>query len=76
MIDLQRPRRLTRPERHRIREEWGIPADAFCFLFAGKFVAKKRPFDLIEAARRLQRELPGKKIHLLWVRFGRAGCGA
>ena len=60
----------TYPERHRIRKEWGIPADAFCFLFAGKFVPKKRPFDLIDAARRIQRELPGNKIHLLWVRFG------
>ena len=66
----------ARPERHRIREEWGIPAEAFCFLFAGKFVAKKRPFDLIEAARRLQRELPGKKIHLVVGRDGRAWRGA
>ena len=64
----------TRPERHRIREEWGIPADAFCFLFAGKFVPKKRPFDLIEAARRIQRELPGNKIHLLWVGSGELGA--
>ena len=64
----------THPERHRIRKEWGIPADAFCFLFAGKFVAKKRPFDLIEAARRIQRELPGNKIHLLWVGSGELGA--
>ena len=64
----------TRPERHRIREEWGIPADAFCFLFAGKFVRKKRPFDLIDAARRIQRELPGNKIHLLWVGSGELGA--
>ena len=64
----------THPERHRIRKEWGIPADAFCFLFAGKFVPKKRPFDLIEAARRIQRELPGNKIHLLWVGSGELGA--
>ena len=63
----------THPERHRIREEWGIPADAFCFLFAGKFVHKKRPFDLIDAARCIQRELPGNKIHLLWVGSGELG---
>jgi glycosyltransferase involved in cell wall biosynthesis len=63
----------ARPERHRIREEWVIPTEAFCFLFAGKFIAKKRPFDLIEAARRLQCILQGKKIHLLWVGTGELG---
>ena len=63
----------ARPERRRIREEWGIPTEAFCFLFAGKFIAKKRPFDLIEATRRLQHALPGKKIHLLWVGTGELG---
>src|SRR5262249_45358029 len=56
-----------------IREDWGIPAEAFCFLFAGKFHAKKRPFDLIEATRRLQHALQGKKIHLLWVGTGELG---
>ena len=70
MIDLPAAAAAARPERHRIRKQWGIPADAFCFLFAGKFVPKKRPFDLIEAARRIQHELPGNKIHLLWVGFG------
>jgi glycosyltransferase involved in cell wall biosynthesis len=59
-----------RPERHRIREEWGIPAEAFCFLFAGKFLGRKRPFDLIQAARRLTRAFHGKQIHLLWVGTG------
>jgi glycosyltransferase involved in cell wall biosynthesis len=62
----------ARPERNRIREEWGIPADAFCFLFAGKFVASKRPLDLVEAARRLNL-LQAKKIHLLWVGTGELG---
>ena len=64
----------THPERYRIRKRWGIPSDAFCFLFAGKFVPKKRPFDLIEAARRIQRELPGNKIHLLWAGSGELGA--
>ena len=63
----------TRSERERIRKEWRIPTDAFCFVFAGKFLAKKRPFDLIEAARRLQHSLRGKKIHLLWVGKGELG---
>ena len=63
----------ARSERDRIRKEWGIPAEAFCFLFAGKFIAKKRPFDLIEAAQRLRHELSGKQIHLLWVGTGELG---
>src|SRR5262245_4410086 len=60
----------ARAERDRIRSEWHIPEEAFCFLFAGKFLVKKRPFDLIEATRRLQYALPGKEIHLLWVGMG------
>jgi glycosyltransferase involved in cell wall biosynthesis len=63
----------ARSERGRIRKEWGIPKEAFCFLFAGKFLAKKRPFDLIEAARRLRQGLHGKQIHLLWVGTGELG---
>jgi glycosyltransferase involved in cell wall biosynthesis len=61
------------PERRRFRQEWGIPAEAFCFVFVGKFITKKRPFDLVEAARRLQDERQGKKIHLLWVGTGELG---
>jgi glycosyltransferase involved in cell wall biosynthesis len=64
----------VRTDRHHIRAEWGIPAEAFCFLFAGKFLAKKRPFDLIEATRHLQRAFPRKKIHLLWVGTGELGA--
>src|SRR5262249_25552945 len=60
----------ARLNRRRILEEWGIPPDAFCFLFAGKFIPVKRPFDLIDAARRLQRTFYDKKIHLLWVGAG------
>jgi glycosyltransferase involved in cell wall biosynthesis len=63
----------ARYERYRIREEWQIPTEAFCFLFAGKLIVKKRPFDLIEAARRLQHALQGTKIHLLWVGTGELG---
>ena len=60
-------------ERQGIRAEWRIPQDAFCFLFAGKFISKKRPFDLIEAARQLQRSYQERKIHLLWVGTGELG---
>ncbi|MGB8739742.1 MAG: glycosyltransferase family 4 protein [Xanthobacteraceae bacterium] len=64
---------VARAERDRIRQEWGIPTESFCFLFAGKFLPKKRPFDLIEAARCLQHSIQGKKIHLLWVGTGELG---
>jgi glycosyltransferase involved in cell wall biosynthesis len=60
----------ARSERCRIRQEWGIPAEAFCFLFVGKFIAKKRPFDLIEATRRLRHSLQKRNAHLLWVGTG------
>jgi len=59
-----------RPERCRIRHEWGIPAEAFCFLFAGKFLRRKRPFDLVESTRRLRNAIQGKETHLLWVGTG------
>jgi glycosyltransferase involved in cell wall biosynthesis len=60
----------ARPERRHIRDEWGIPAEAFCFLFAGKFLPRKRPFDLVEVARRLRNRIQGKETHLLWVGTG------
>jgi glycosyltransferase involved in cell wall biosynthesis len=64
----------ARNERDRIREEWRISADAFCFLFAGKLLARKRPLDIIQAARRLQNTVRGKRIHLLWVGTGELGA--
>src|SRR6266480_3431300 len=63
----------ARSERDRIRAEWRIPADAFCFLFAGKMIAKKRPLDITRATQRLQNALQEKKIHLLWVGTGELG---
>src|SRR5207244_10396805 len=36
-----------------IRQKWQIPDDAFCVLFCGKFIPKKRPLDLVSAARLL-----------------------
>src|SRR5216683_1080269 len=30
-----------RPRRAALREQWGIPEDAFCILFCGKFISKK-----------------------------------
>ena len=62
-----------RPDRRLIRAAWDIPDDAFCFLFVGKFIAKKRPLDLAEAVRRLQVNEPARKLHILWVGTGELG---
>jgi glycosyltransferase involved in cell wall biosynthesis len=70
----------VRQNRDRLRTEWGIGSDAFCFVFVGKFIKKKRPKDLVDAARRLQDNLPTRRIHVLWVGAGeldrelRQGC--
>lgn len=68
-----------RPGRLALRRAWGIADDAFCVLFCGKLIAKKRPLDLIAAARRLaDGALPN--IQLLFVGSGeleaamRAAC--
>jgi glycosyltransferase involved in cell wall biosynthesis len=59
-----------RGERGRLREHWGISEDAFCVLFCGKFVGKKRPMDVVQAAAALQRRGKGPRIHLLFVGSG------
>jgi glycosyltransferase involved in cell wall biosynthesis len=61
----------SRPE---IRRRWGISADAFCVLFCGKFIAKKRPQDLIQAAHRLAAsDMSERAVHLLFVGDGESG---
>jgi glycosyltransferase involved in cell wall biosynthesis len=61
-----------RNQRQALRQRWGIPEDAFCFLFAGKLQEKKRPQDLLEAMRLLQQQAPTghRPIHLLIVGSG------
>jgi glycosyltransferase involved in cell wall biosynthesis len=54
-----------RPRRSQLRSEWGVPLDAFTFLFAGKLVEKKRPLDLVEACSRLHEIVRPRAIHLL-----------
>jgi glycosyltransferase involved in cell wall biosynthesis len=71
---------VARSARDVLRVRWGIPSDAFCFLSVGKFVPKKRPLDLVAAVVELQRRLPQRRLHLLWVGSGelaaalQAGC--
>ena len=51
-----------------LRERWQIADGACCFLFAGKLTDKKRPLDLIEAARLAGDR--GADLHLLVVGDG------
>ena len=60
--------------RMELREEWSIPEDAFVILFCGKFIPKKHPMDLIEAASSLATRHPSLKIHLLFAGSGELGA--
>lgn len=51
------------------RASWGIGPDDCCLLFAGKFEAKKRPFDLLAAVASLPAGL-GERVVLLMVGAG------
>ena len=59
-----------RSQRTEIRRAWNIPDDAFCVLFAGKFIEKKRPFDLINAAKDQRLSNQNQPLHLLLVGSG------
>ena len=61
------------PSRASIREAWGIPEDAFCVLFCGKFIPKKHPSALIAAARLLRETTRVPAIHLLFAGSGELG---
>jgi glycosyltransferase involved in cell wall biosynthesis len=56
-----------------LRRQWGIADDAFCVLFCGKFIAKKRPMDLVHAAERLRADRRLPRIHLLFAGSGELG---
>ena len=61
-----------RNQRQALRQRWGIPEGAFCFLFAGKLQDKKRPQDLLKAIQILQESSTTRAgaIHLLIVGSG------
>jgi glycosyltransferase involved in cell wall biosynthesis len=50
-------RRLI-PRREALRSQWAIDPSAVVFLFAGKFVEKKRPMDFVKAVREAQQANP------------------
>jgi len=59
-----------RGRRAEIRSQWKISDEAFCVLFCGKFIPKKRPIDLIKAAQSLIASNQLSNIHLLFVGSG------
>jgi glycosyltransferase involved in cell wall biosynthesis len=63
----------VRPHRTTLRQEWQIPAVAFCVLFIGKFIPKKRPTDVVAAIRLLSEIDPRRRYHLLFVGAGELG---
>ena len=62
-----------RSQRAEIRRAWGIPEDSFCILFAGKFIPKKRPLDIVAAASLLRETDPDQRLHLLFAGSGEMG---
>jgi glycosyltransferase involved in cell wall biosynthesis len=68
-----RQAKQRRPERDAIRRAWNIPEDAFCILFAGKFIPKKRPLDVVAAASHLRHASLGLRLHLLFAGSGELG---
>jgi glycosyltransferase involved in cell wall biosynthesis len=63
------------PRRTELRSRWGIPEDAVCYLYCGKFEQKKHPVELVEAFLQAQSTLRqnasvSRKIHLLMVGDG------
>ena len=61
--------RALRQQRMDLRHQRGISDEAFCVLFCGKFIRKKRPLDLVAAVKSL-RAKGERKLHLLFVGSG------
>ena len=59
-----------RDKRKILRKKWCIPENAFCFLFVGKLIPKKRPGDLVLAVRDLEAETVAQPLHILFVGTG------
>ena len=63
-----------RGQRSVVRSRWSIPEESFCILFCGKFIPKKRPMDIVEAAKLLMQSTPDMKVHLLFAGSGELGA--
>jgi len=64
-----RTTKALRGQRVDLRRRWQVPDDAWCVLFCGKLIAKKRPLDLVAAAAQA-RLANGRPLHLLFVGDG------
>ena len=58
-----------RSRRSELRARWRIPEGAYVVLFCGKLIPKKRPLDLVAAAK-LRPDLAGRPLHLLFAGDG------
>lgn len=67
--------RLT-PQRDALRAQWGLDDSAVVFLFAGKFIDKKRPLDFLNAIEQANARATGLRVAGLMVGDGplRAVC--
>jgi len=59
-----------RGKQHYLRQQFGIPEEAVCFVFSGKLLEKKRPLQALEALREMVSGLPKNAVHLLVVGSG------
>lgn len=62
--------RALTPRQDTLREEYRVPPEAFCVLFAGKFIEKKRPLDVLRAVA-LAQHTSSRPLHALMVGDGR-----
>lgn len=60
---------INRSRRGQLRNKFAIPENAFCVLFCGKLIEKKRPFDVIEGCQRF-RATTAVPTHILFVGSG------
>jgi len=50
------------PRRDELRAELGVPADAFCFIYVGQLISRKRVVETIEVLAQVAKE---QRVHLL-----------
>ena len=62
--------RSMQGQRRAFRKAWHIPENAFCFLFLGKLITKKRPSDLVRAVKELEKQNFDRPLHILFVGTG------
>lgn len=67
---LQKEFKEQKKKSNEFRNELNIPTEAFVVLFAGKYIQKKRPMDLLRAALRLEQEGRVKNIYFVFMGEG------